>query len=376
MVFADDAFGAGFLNELAVEVTNGYVRRQVHPDDSGLSIFNYAEKTVFERRWNRATLNARGLILADDGEIIARPFQKFFNSGEASAPVFDLDDEVEVTDKMDGSLGIGYMAPDGRPAVATRGSFASDQAIHATELLRSNPEYERWATTFLLRRFTPTWEIVFPENRIVCDYGDMDDLVYLALIQNSTGESRHWHFNWPGPKTTTFDYTTFRRALEAEPRPGAEGFVVRKVGTEDRVKLKQEDYVLLHRVVTNLNERAVWEVVKDRSQDTWAWIAQLPDEFHDWAKKVADDLRGEFRKIEADILDEYEAIKMVLEIQHSVGWGRKEFAHYAVTSPYAWAHFALLDDNFYGGKYAVYKIWDMIKPEANKGPHGKKVEDA
>jgi RNA ligase len=376
-MYADDVFGKGFLRELSEEVALKHVRTQVHPTGD-LTIYNYSEQTVWDRHWNRVTLNTRGLILDSAGNIVARPFPKFFNYGEPDAPEFSIHDRVEVTDKIDGSLGIIYRDPfTNLPTVATRGSFASEQAVFATDFLDRHPEYMEWFADVEDTEFTALVEIVYPENRIVCDYGNEEDLVLLGVVDRWTGESvgPKGPRAYPGRRAETFEYKTFSDALAAPTREGAEGFVVRKAGTEQRIKLKQEDYVLLHRVVTNLNERAVWEVLKDPSQDTWAWIAQLPDEFHDWAKKVADDLRMEFRKIEDTIREEYEAIKMVVEIQNPNGWGRKEFAGYAVTTPYAWAHFALLDDNFYGGKRAVEKIWEIVKPEANKKPHGRTAED-
>lgn len=61
---------------------------------------------------------------------VLRPLPKFLNHDQPEAPVIALDEPVVVTDKADGSLGIIYPTPDG-PAVATRGSFASDQALHA-----------------------------------------------------------------------------------------------------------------------------------------------------------------------------------------------------------------------------------------------------
>jgi hypothetical protein len=45
----------------------------------------------------------------------------------------DLAARCVVTDKLDGSLGILYPTPDGH-AIATRGAFVSEQALHATEL--------------------------------------------------------------------------------------------------------------------------------------------------------------------------------------------------------------------------------------------------
>jgi len=128
------------LNQM---IDERYIRKQHHPDDHDLIILNYTEKAQFERVWNEATLQCRGLILrmteGVGAVVVARPFPKFFNYGENGRTDYDFEAEVEVTDKMDGSLGILYDGPDG-PAIATRGSFSSDQALHATKVYQDRYE--------------------------------------------------------------------------------------------------------------------------------------------------------------------------------------------------------------------------------------------
>jgi RNA ligase len=266
----------------------GYVRVNVHPDDPELFILNYTEKAAYEGVWNNVTLNCRGLIVDAGNWIIARPFPKFFNYGQTGCPEIDLDAPVIVTDKMDGSLGILYRDHDtGKYAIATRGSFTSDQAIHATDILRT-----KYAGFKPIPGFTYLFEIVYPENRIVCNYDGMDDLVFLGAVDIDYGYSYDAdyaeQFNWPGPAAEVFTYETMRQALMAEPRPGKEGFVVRFLGTPDRVKIKQEDYIALHRIVTGLNARSVWQAMLDDKVDEL--IAQIPDEFHEFIRGVQSNL--------------------------------------------------------------------------------------
>jgi RNA ligase len=376
MTWADDVFGDGFLGRLWEEREAGYIRTQCHPEDQCLEIWNYTEKCVFDRHWNPTTLATRGLITyLHDGlelSIVARPFEKFFNNTEPGAAHISINDPVEVTDKIDGSLGISYLDPDGQISIATRGSFTSDQALHATEFLRRNPEYAEWMAKVDQTEFTVLVEIVYPENRIVVDYGPEDELVLLGIRDVRTGQTvgpQHLK-SYPGRRAQTFEYATMSDALASEPRPGQEGLVVRKARTEDRVKLKQEDYILLHRIVTNLNERAVWEVLRT-GQDSDAWIAQLPDEFHDWAKGVRRGILREHQEIHTTIDNEFGAVEMLArrdEREYGENF-RKAFASYAKTSPFTGFLFSKLDGKDYGPK-----VWDLIKPAANQGPHGKKDE--
>ncbi|MDW6066158.1 RNA ligase [Streptomyces sp. FXJ1.4098] len=135
---------------LARSLDAGYVREQTHPT-LPLRIFNYAEKAVFEREWNEVTRQCRGLVIDRQGRILARPYAKFFNYSEHPEGTFDLDDRVVVTDKLDGSLGILYPLPGGGHAITTRGSFASDQALHATKIWQ-----ERYADTASIKPASPT----------------------------------------------------------------------------------------------------------------------------------------------------------------------------------------------------------------------------
>lgn len=251
--------------DLLLEMLDGgYVRTQRHPT-LPLVIFNYTETAAFERVWNPVTENCRGLIVRPfvdqyEGEIVARPFRKFFNYGEPGSPIIPLDAGVDVYDKMDGSLGILYPTSPGQWAIATRGSFDSEQARHATRVWQ-----EKYAKVFHPHLgITMLFEIIYPANRIVCDYGRMDDLFFLGAVEHKCGtsfnpdESEAFGF-WPGPVAKAFHYGSLREALEAKPRPGAEGYVIRRWFSEDRIKLKQDDYVALHRIITNCTARRIWE---------------------------------------------------------------------------------------------------------------------
>lgn len=154
------------------------------------------------------------------------------------------------------SLGILYEVRPGEYQIATRGSFTSDQAYHASALWEEKYEFV-WKPT---PGTTPLFEIVFPANRIVVNYGDLDDIVLLEILDNETGcPAESAIADWPGPSTELHPYASLREALEAPPRPGQEGLVVFFPKINERVKIKQDDYVAIHRLVFGLTARRVWE---------------------------------------------------------------------------------------------------------------------
>ncbi|GAA0540140.1 hypothetical protein GCM10010172_21740 [Paractinoplanes ferrugineus] len=346
--------------ELTTAVETGLVRLQRHPS-LPLVIYNYTEACQYAGAWTPVTLACRGLIVDDAGRIVARPFAKFFNHNESHAPEVDLDMKVRVTDKADGSLGIIYH--DGsRLAVATRGSFTSDQARHATEVLRT-----RYAGVVPPVGHTVLVEIVYPGNRIVLDYDGLDDLILLGAVEMATGRSYGPEAvpDWPGPVVESFTYPTFADALAAPPRAGREGLVVHFTELDQRVKIKYAGYVRLHRLVTGLSARTVWEVMATGG-DLDALLEPLPEEFHPWVRGVADELTA---TVEAHVAA-IEAAFAEIEAGLPAGWGRKEFAALAVRSEHRGALFLRLD-----GKDYRPMIWQQARPDGDRTPHGVKVTE-
>ncbi len=327
--------------QLARAQSEGLILTREHPD--GTLIYNYSDAAMYTTgAWeNPAVRQCRGLIVRD-GEIVARPWAKFFNHGQPEAGELDLTAPVEVTDKMDGSLGILYLTRDGQPAVATRGSFASDQAIHATEILRRDGEQPtlRWPDGF-----TPLVEIIYPENRIVCDYKGLDELVLLGgvWIESGTyvgpGEASDLT-DWEGTLAGTFGYESLAEALEAPPRPGAEGLCVRYLNEPRIVKIKQDDYVALHRIVTGLSERVVWQHMLD-GRPLEDLLAPLPDELHDWTRDVWAKLDMAVVRTMADAERIHEEIVAALDPQFDRGEYAARAKAHADLTPYL---FNALDD--------------------------------
>lgn len=347
--------------EFMTALGGGFIRVQTHPLNEGWRIFNYTEKATFERYWNRSTRLCRGLIVDADNNIRAMPFSKFHNSNEPEAATFSTTHRVNVFDKVDGSMGIFYFGPDGLPAIATRGSFASDQAVHATHVLRT--KYGQWASSYADLNITPIFEIVYPENRIVLKY-DFDDLVLLGAVGHHTGGVYDTELiDWPGPKVEIIAWGIFLKdALSLPNRENKEGMVLRSWSQWDlpsvfdqqiQVKIKQDDYIALHKIVTNLTDRAIWEL--GPNADVSEFISVLPDEFHVWARDTYSQLWRKFQ---------YHKLVLTTTFEHILrkmpeGWTRKDFALYVKDSPDKGYYFSLLD-----GRSIDEKIWQEFKPEA------------
>jgi tRNA splicing ligase len=121
--------------EILKLVDEGYLIMNKHPEED-LFILNYSKTAQYEQYWNEYTLMCRGLVIDVDFNVVARPFGKFFNLEEHNKSEIPSELPFEAYEKMDGSLGILFFY-NGEWRMATRGSFESDQAIKAGEMMKN-----------------------------------------------------------------------------------------------------------------------------------------------------------------------------------------------------------------------------------------------
>ena len=256
-----------------------------------LTIFNYSKIAQFQKNWNDITLQARGLVIDDNDKIIARPFKKFFNMEELKANEIP-NEKYEVYKKMDGSLGILFYYANAWH-MATRGSFTSEQAMKGMSIFNSKYKY---LIPNLNVELTYLFEIIYSENRIVVDYGTTEDLILLGAIHNESGnEIDIKDINLPFTKVESYEITNFED-LKNRNTQNEEGYVIKFIPSNFRMKIKFEDYVTLHGIVTEFSTKKVWEILKD-NQDLEKLLEMVPDEFYDKVKLVYDDLTEQFETL-------------------------------------------------------------------------------
>jgi RNA ligase len=343
------------LNEALQQLINeGYIHVQSH-ESGELFIYNYSPKTQYERIWNEWTIQCRGLIMDKNYQIIARPFKKFFNLEEHKQeliPQGDMTGAFEVYEKLDGSLGILYLYQN-QYFIATRGSFDSEQALKATQML-----YDKYA--HVIPKFLPNktylFEIIYPENRIVIDYGAAEELVLLAIIDNATGLDEPLT-DIGLPIVKSYDGIRDLDVLKTLEEDNKEGFVV-KFASGFRVKVKFEEYVRLHRILTQISSKNIWEYLST-NQSFEQILERVPDEFYDWVKKTVHDITSEYQAIESYCKEHFKVLA-----------DRKETALYFQTLKHSSVLFAMLD----GKEYASI-IWKRVKPNYER-PFRSLIEDS
>ena len=328
---------------------DGWLIKQTHPT-LPLTIWNYSQTTQYEGKWDVVATMCRGLVTDNEGNIVGRPFKKFFNMEEgkhASTPDFD------VYEKMDGSLIIIFWY-DGGWVVASRGSFTSEQAVGASKIFFDELDHNFSIGITYLFEFTAPW------NRIVVDYGEKPKLTLLGAIRTDDGDDASWDVLKgiaDGAKCDVVkkydgisDYSTLKGMIGNN----AEGFVIR-FSNGDRMKIKGEEYLRLHKIMTEVSTKSVWEILSN-GDDMEGLLKDVPDEFYSKIKEYETALVRDFNMIKR----EYELIYAIINTPERI-IDRALFASYAKQYKYPSILFAMLN-----GKKVEPIIWKIIQPEFRK----------
>lgn len=329
---------------------DGWLISQTHPT-LPLIIWNYSQKTQFESYWNNVTLMCRGLVTTTQGEIVALPFKKFFNIEENE---YIPTSKYTITKKMDGSLIILFHF-DGEWIIASRGSFTSDQVVWAREIIKQKNINLSW----LNNNYTYLLELIYPENRIVVDYGSEKNLYILGAVYTKTGDELLYdnlkfleNINLKVVEQyDNTDYTTLKQKVPNN----EEGYVVR-FDNGYRVKIKGEEYVRLHRILSNLSTKSVWEALKN-NDNFYDLLNGVPDEIYDKINKYSNYLLNEYNRIEQVYIGIY---NYIIE-NENVKNDKKKFALKAKTYRNSQLLFAMYDNKSYS-----HLIWKILKPKHEK----------
>ena len=293
--------------------------------------FKYTTNTVYSEDWDNVSLHARGIVFDyATGEVLARPFDKFFNLGEmidtetgVLKPIagyvkqhlgFDnlsgdyKHQKFRVMDKLDGSLGIAFWTGVDW-YVKTAGSFESDQAKWANDWfdMLINPSVLDKSKTYL-------FEIIYDEDKHPIEY-DFEGLVLLGIVDTKTGieeplseilcvakelNIRH---------AEVLEFTDFDEVVKyAKNLPKTKEGVVITFENGFKLKVKGDEFLALQKIFHFLTkdviyENFLWNSV-DANQETSVkdnliyafnegFIVNIPEEMEDM-KKYAHDLYENF----------------------------------------------------------------------------------
>jgi RNA ligase len=233
----------------------------------------------------RLRRECRGIIFdTETGEILRRPFHKFFNVNEREETqdhVVDLSRPHAILEKLDGSMIAPFVVIDQMIWGTKMG--ATDVAKPVEKFVKNNPQYEALANNAILLGLTPIFEWCSRKQRIVLDYKE-DTLILTAMRNMKTGEYMDYFYissfaELAGiPVVRTFEPQTDMKAFVEYVRDleDLEGFVVRFYDGH-MLKLKCHWYLQIHRAKEAiLQDRNIVELILDEALDDIK--AHLPDE--------------------------------------------------------------------------------------------------
>ena len=259
------------------------------------------------------------------GDIIRRPFHKFFNVNERDETqdhTIDMSKPHVILEKLDGSMIAPFYA-NGELVWGTK-MGATDVAKPVEEFVKNNPMYVAFAENEIANGYTPIFEWCSRKQRIVLDYPE-DQLILTGLRHLETG-IYVYHSGFDNveealgiPVVRAFDsrsdmkeFIEYTRDLE-----NLEGFVVR-FDDGHMLKLKCEWYLQLHRAKEAIQQdRNIVEMILDEHLDDLK--PNLSVEDRDRINKFENDFNQAIMKMSTDIRDK---INITRELKIS----RKDFA--------------------------------------------------
>lgn len=139
--------------------------------DNGLSVFKYARKVFYDALWNTdpLLLEARGIVIDDEGNKVIWPFTKVFNYGENFAGLdLKTDTPIVAPRKVN-----GFMAAcrywKGELIVSTTGSLDSDFAVLARQHIEERSSDDLMKLLIAAEKYTLIFEICDPSDPHIVD---------------------------------------------------------------------------------------------------------------------------------------------------------------------------------------------------------------
>jgi RNA ligase len=255
----------------------------------------------------------RGIIFdSKTGEILRRPFHKFFNVNERDETQdhsVDLSRPHAILEKLDGSMIAPFIVGDKLIWGTKMG--ATDVAKPVEDFV--DDRYIDFAVRCIAKGYTPIFEWCSRKQCIVLDYSE-DQLVLTAIRNMHTGvyTEYHWMQKWEKyydiPVVRAFEPQSDMKAFIEYVRDmeDLEGFVVR-FNDGHMIKLKCDWYVQIHKAKEAiLQDRNIVELILDDKLDDIK--AHLPAEDRDRLTQfesgfnhavfiITNDIRSEMRGI-------------------------------------------------------------------------------
>jgi len=155
--------------------------------------FNHFERPLKEAPYIKGyDMRGTTFVFNKDGSLYKRYLMlpKFFNLNQVENTLYDVVKNKKIkriTEKEDGSLIAVMKLPNGTLFPKTIGSFNNEQSIGAQKILDDNKNLRDFIADSLFLGYTPLFEYVSWDNRIVLKYSK-PELRFIGVRDNINGD--------------------------------------------------------------------------------------------------------------------------------------------------------------------------------------------
>lgn len=310
-------------------------------------VLNYSQ--IDSPKTHPITMECRGLILDWNLNILRRPFDRFFNYGEANTENFDFKNSF-CLEKIDGSLIAAWYNPfDMKWCFGTRGTAFAECECNSGRVFEEiindcfmTDSKEEVAEALFFDESTFIFELCSPENRVVVPHTSTY-LVLLGIRDNISG--KYWSLNQCAkvmrdlkhadvkirlPKTYDLhSLDSIKGSFVDHDTPFFEGYVFWNTQTNERVKVKSPKYVAIHHLRDNgnLNPKRICELVF--LNETGEYLSYFPED-----KKFFDPWIESFNLMKS-------TIELMFKDLSKQDLSQKQYAIIVKDKPYSGIMFAL-----------------------------------
>lgn len=365
-------------NELIRNINDGFISVVKHKE-LPIRIYNYTNRAQQEQYWPESVRVCRGLIVDDEGNVISRPYRKFFNLGQEDSTLDRIEsaDKVEITRKMDGWLGI-FWEYDGHYGVASRGNFHSKGAEFATEKFQKFVKYG--SIENIPKGITLLFEIIAKHLKIIKKY-DWEGICLTGAIDTETGRELRrdelesvWNTLNEHAKDRPFcrlvEYFDDRsiQGCQQDKDMEEEGYVITGHFNQSvspiKAKVKLEEYNRRHYLFTRFTDKVI------HGQYTHPTRTECPKhspvDYMRWLTKVSDSYLKEFFDATQLVFEANKYYHEALRATSIVFTNPNEIKTHALRATRAkYGNFTEIAINLENGDYTkMYEsIWETFQPK-------------
>lgn len=293
------------IKEIKELEAQGYIRGARH-SSLPLTIYNYTPKAQFEHKWNDITMQCRGLVLDDKGNVVIRCVPKFFNATEPEAA--KLGETKYCMEKLDGYYISCKKDTEYGLIVTSRGSFDNKYVDAAKSLLRDSKIEEKLqdGVSYFMEL---TQDFPGDEGLIVMRY-DTPSLTCWAANRDGIELDLEEIAEQGIPVVNTFTEDEYKSHMSKN----VEGVVIKDV-FNNMVKIKTEWYLNTHRVISNCTKRNVFDMLRGGAHiagnSTIAYKERSGEEKVIFASDIPEEFFSQMVDWEKEMLESYEYAKGV-----------------------------------------------------------------